>query len=158
MRKKTATKGIISRRDFLKSSALAAVGVALPTIVPSSVLGAGAASNRITIGCIGVGRMGLGDMQEVMGFDEVQVVAVCDVDTDRVKYAQRLVEKKYSAQSRSGVYKGCATYKDYRELVARKDIDAVLISTPRPLACAARACGGQGRQGHLSAKAADPDH
>ncbi|GAG24380.1 unnamed protein product, partial [marine sediment metagenome] len=74
--------------------------------------------------------MGLGDMQEVMGFDEAQVVAVCDVDTNRVKYAQRLVEKKYSAQSRSGVYKGCATYKDYRELVARKDIDAVLTVTP----------------------------
>jgi predicted dehydrogenase len=130
MRKKTATKGIISRRDFLKSSALAAAGAALPTIVPSSVLGAGAASNRITIGCIGVGRMGLGDMQEVMGFDEVQVVAVCDVDANRVKYAQKLVEKKYSVQSKNGTYKSCATYKDYRELVARKDIDAVLIVTP----------------------------
>ena len=130
MNEEITTKNLISRRDFLKSSAFAAAGLALPTIVSSSVLGANAPSNRITIGCIGVGRMGLGDMQEVMGFDEAQVVAVCDVDANRVKYAQKLVEKKYAAQSKNGTYKGCATYKDYRDLLAREDIDAVLICTP----------------------------
>ena len=130
MNKKPTTQGIISRRDFLKSSALAAAGLALPTIVPSSALAANAPSNRITIGCIGVGRMGLGDMREIMGFDQAQVVAVCDVDANRVKYAQKLVEKKYGAQSKNGTYKGCTEYKDYRDLIARKDIDAVLIGTP----------------------------
>jgi predicted dehydrogenase len=129
MNKKTMTKNI-SRRDFLKSSALAAAGLALPTIVPCLVLGANSPSNRVTIGCIGVGRMGLGDMQEVMGFDQARVVAVCDVDVNRVKYAQKLVEKKYGTQSKNGTYKGCATYKDYRDLLARRDIDAVLIVTP----------------------------
>jgi predicted dehydrogenase len=74
--------------------------------------------------------MGLGDMQELMGFDQVRIVAVCDVDANRVKYAQKLVEEKYSAQNKNGAYKGCATYKDFRDLFARKDIDAVTIVTP----------------------------
>jgi len=127
--KKTDT---ITRRDFLKGSAVATAGTALlgPTIVPSSVFGANAPSNRITVGCIGVGRMGLGDLKEIMGFKQAQIIAVCDVDSKRVKYAQQLVEKRYSAQSRNGDYKGCATYKDFRDLVARDDIDAVSIATP----------------------------
>ena len=102
----------------------------LPTIVPSSVLGANAPSSRITIGCIGVGRMGLGDMRSFIGFKEVQVVAVCDVDSDRMEHAKRIVEDKYSAQNRSGTYKGCVTYGDFRDLVARNDINAVSIVTP----------------------------
>jgi len=74
--------------------------------------------------------MGLADMKEVLGFKQAQVIAVCDVDSKRVKYAQQLVETHYGSQSRDGNYKGCAGYKDFRELIARKDIDAVTISTP----------------------------
>lgn len=130
--RRTKKTNTLTRREFLKSSAVAAAGTALawPVIVPASVRGANAPSNRIAVGCIGVGRMGLGDMREVMGFKEAQVVAVCDVDSNRVKHAQKLVEEKYSSQGKNGNYKGCATYKDFRELVARKDIDAVLIATP----------------------------
>lgn len=130
--RRTKKANTLTRREFLKSSAAAAAGTALawPVIVPASVRGANAPSNRIAVGCIGVGRMGLGDMREVMGFKEAQVVAVCDVDSNRAKHAQKLVEEKYSTQGKNGTYKGCATYKDFRELVARKDIDAVLIATP----------------------------
>ncbi|MBA7656691.1 Inositol 2-dehydrogenase/D-chiro-inositol 3-dehydrogenase [subsurface metagenome] len=130
--RKTKRSNTLTRREFLKSSAVTAAGAALawPVIVPASVRGANAPSNRIAVGCIGVGRMGLGDLREALGFKQAQVVAVCDVDTNRVKHAQKLVEEKYSSQGKNGNYKGCATYKDFRELVARKDIDAVLIATP----------------------------
>lgn len=137
MRKSRRTKKVnmLTRRGFLKSSAVAAAGTALawPTRlgrIVSPVLGAGAASNKITVGCIGVGRMGLGDMREVLGFKEAQVVAVCDVDSRRTRNAQRIVEQRYSARSKNGSFKGCAGYSDFRELVAREDIDAVLIATP----------------------------
>lgn len=123
---KAKKKNIITRRQFLKNSAVAATGTFLlaPTIVPSSVLGANAPSNRITFGCIGVGRMGLGDLREIMGFEQVRVIAVCDVDSNRAQYAKQLVDKRYKTNS------DCATYKDFRNLIARDDIDAVSIVTP----------------------------
>ena len=129
---KTNSTASITRREFLKGSATVAAGATLlgPTIVPASVFGADAPSNRITFGCIGVGRMGRGDMREVMGRKEARIIAVCDVDSQRAKDAQQLVEKHYAAQSVDGSYKGCAAYGDFRELVGREDIDAVLIATP----------------------------
>ncbi|MGD8501240.1 MAG: Gfo/Idh/MocA family oxidoreductase [Phycisphaerales bacterium] len=122
----------ISRRQFLKNSAVAAASTALlgPTIVPASVFGAEAPSNRITLGCIGVGRQGISDMRGFLGLKQAQVVAVCDVDSKRAKHARQLVEKQYGAQSGAGSYKGCATYKDFRDLIGRADIDAVAIVTP----------------------------
>jgi predicted dehydrogenase len=128
--RKTKKSNALNRRQFLKSSAVVAAAAAWPTIVPASVFGAGAPSNRITVGCIGVGRMGLGDLREIMGFKQAQIVAVCDVDSKRVKHAQQLVESRYSKQSRDGTYKGCAIYGDFRDLVAREDIDAVSVVTP----------------------------
>jgi predicted dehydrogenase len=74
--------------------------------------------------------MGLGDLREILGFKQARIVAVCDVDSKRVKHAQQLVEKHYSKQSQNGTYKGCATYGDFRDLVAREDIDAVSVVTP----------------------------
>jgi len=114
----------ISRRGFLKTTvAGAAAAAALPTIVPSSVFGADAPSNRITIGCIGVGRMGRGDLGSIMGSSSVQVVATCDVDANRANSARQYVDKRYKT-------KGCKAYGDFRELVGRADIDAVQIATP----------------------------
>jgi predicted dehydrogenase len=69
-------------------------------------------------------------MREVFGFRQAQVVAVCDVDSRRAANAQQTVEKRYGGQRSDGTYKGCKAYKDFRELIARDDIDAVLISTP----------------------------
>jgi myo-inositol 2-dehydrogenase/D-chiro-inositol 1-dehydrogenase len=126
----TKHSNVLTRRQFLKSSAITAAAVTWPTIVPSAVLGANAPSNRITFGCIGVGRMGLGDLREIMGFKQAQIIAVCDVDSKRTKHAQQLVDDHYTARNQNGTFKGCAIYGDFRELVARKDIDAVSIVTP----------------------------
>ncbi len=113
----------LSRRGFLRGSAILGAGLALPTIVPRRLFGASAPSERIAVGCIGVGRMGTDDMREALGIAGVQVVAVCDVDSRRVENAKRLVEARYQQQ-------GCAAYADFRELLARDDIDAVQIATP----------------------------
>jgi len=120
----------VSRRAFLQRSATAGAGLALPCIVPSTVFGNAAPSERIVVGCIGVGRMGMGDLREALGFKQVQVAAVCDVDSHRVKNAQKVVEGHYRDRGAGASYGGCATYGDFRELLAREDIDAVQISTP----------------------------
>jgi predicted dehydrogenase len=74
--------------------------------------------------------MGSGDMREVFGFRQAQVIAVCDVDSKRANNAMQTVERRYAAQSTNGTYKGCTAYQDFRELIARDDIDAVLVCTP----------------------------
>ncbi len=113
----------VSRRSFLKTGALGLSVAVFPMIVPSGVFGKNSPSNRITMGFIGVGRMGRGDLRELLGFDEVQVVAVCDADSRRMHDAKAMVDGHYGDKS-------CAVYGDYRELLARKDIDAVAVVTP----------------------------
>ena len=130
MKDDTRKTNVVTRRQFLKGSAVAAAGVLVPTIVPASVFGADAPSNRITIGFVGVGRMGSGDIRELLGFKEVQIIAVCDLDSNRVRNAQKTVEAHYAKQSAGGTYKGCTTFGDYRDLVTRDDIDAVCVVTP----------------------------
>jgi len=121
---------MLSRRQFLKTSTAAGTALVWPVIVPSSAFTADSPSNRITVGCIGVGRMGLGDMRTIMAFDQAHVIAVCDVDFRRAEHARQIVEEHYGGKRRDGTYKGCATYTDFRALIASKDIDAVLICTP----------------------------
>jgi len=130
-RNRTRRTSRISRREFLNVS-VGTLGAAVfaPAVVPASVFGADAPSNRITVGCIGVGRMGMGDLREVLGFKEAQILAVCDVDSNRVKYAQDSVEKSYAKGAAAGTYKGCDGYGDFRDVIARADIDAVMIVTP----------------------------
>jgi predicted dehydrogenase len=114
------------RRWFLKrASGLAAGAMVFPYIVPSSSLGkAGsvAPSSRIVMGCIGVGNQGTGNMRAFMQHDNVQVVAVCDVQESRRAKAKNIVDEHYGN-------KACATYSDFRDLLARQDIDAVMIAT-----------------------------
>jgi predicted dehydrogenase len=120
----------MTRRHFLKSTALA---VTAPTIVPSTIFGRQAPSYTLQMGCIGTGRQGQGDMQELIyrGLEVgARVVAVCDVDQHRMEDAQWLAEKIYAAELDKTSYKGCAAYTDFRELLAREDIDGVLIVTP----------------------------
>jgi hypothetical protein len=107
----------LDRRQFLKGAAGAAV--ALPVIAPASVFGAAAPSNRITIGCIGVGGKGSGNMRSFHGNRESQVVAVCDVDAAHRERACKSVG--LDAKS---------SYNDFLDLLARDDIDAVSIATP----------------------------
>jgi predicted dehydrogenase len=117
----------ITRRRFLqRATGVATVTVAFPYIIPSSALGnAGsvAPSNRIAVGCIGMGGMGTGDMRGFLGKEEVQVVAVCDVDKSHRDKAKEIVDEKYQNGD-------CKTYLDFREVIERKDIDALSIALP----------------------------
>jgi predicted dehydrogenase len=117
----------ISRRGFLKATAAAAAGAAfgVPYVITTSARGADAPSNKITVGCIGTGRMGVIDLQEILGFDQTRVVALCDVDAKRLKHAQQIVEERYGPQDG----KDCAIYKDFRDLIARNDIDVISITS-----------------------------
>jgi len=121
-------RGFITRRRFMKRAAGAAAGaMVFPYIVASSVLGKAdsvAASNRITLGFIGVGGHGIGmNLMSFLGNADAQAVAVCDVDVNHLKKGRDIVNQKYGN-------KDCATYKDWRDVIARDDIDAVMISTP----------------------------
>ena len=120
----------LSRRGFLKGAAAAGAAIAAPVVLPSSVFGASAPSNRIAVGCVGVGRMGTGDMRSVLGFGDVQVVAVCDVDSRRAANAKKIVESAYASRKADGTFRGCAMTGDFREIVGRADVDAVTVVTP----------------------------
>ncbi len=124
-------KKALSRRDFLtRGTALLGATVTFPTIVPSSVFGATAPSNRITMAMIGMGIQMGGHVRTMLGRDDVQILAVCDVDrTKRESYKQQ-VEQAYATEMTSGTYKGCDAVLEYEQICDRADIDAVLICTP----------------------------
>jgi predicted dehydrogenase len=117
---------MLSRRSFLTSAAAAAVA---PTMFARSAR-TGAANEKLTLGFIGVGTMGRGHLGGFLGRPEVEVVAVCDVVKERLDNAKATVEKRYAGRTKSGTFAGCKGYGDFRELLARKDIDAVVIATP----------------------------
>ena len=136
----------MNRRQFLGTAGTIAAGAAAPFVVPSRLFGAEAPGNRVTLAFIGTGRQAQTlNIPEFMAVPGVQVVAVCDVDSWRLGEAKALVERTYAKQAPSGAYKGCDAYKDFREVLARKDIDAVMISTPDhwhvPIAAAALRAG-----------------
>ena len=125
----------LSRRRFLQTTTgTAAAAVAAPLLLPSRVWAAaksGAGPNgRINVGLIGIGMMNRGHLGGFLGMADVQVVALCDVHKVRLDDAVERVHKSYAKDKESGVYKGCAAYGDFRELLARPDIDAVCIATP----------------------------
>lgn len=119
-----------SRREFLGNTIKASALLAFPSIVPSSVFGRLAPSNRINVAAIGNGRIGrTHDMPGVLQYDYAQLMAVCDLDSLRAADGKKLVNEYYSKKT-GKEYDGVKTYTDYRELLQNKDIDAVLISTP----------------------------
>jgi predicted dehydrogenase len=126
---------ISTRRGFIQGSVTTAIAAGFPAIVPSSVFGAIAPSNRINIGAIGVGRISRGhDMPGVLQFTGVagrdnRIVAVCDLSAERVELGKQFVDECYSKKL-GKPYIGTRGYSDFRELLANKEIDAVLISTP----------------------------
>src|SRR5262245_19646691 len=125
-----------TRRQFL-----GALGA--PLIVSAASFGRDdkvAPSKRITVGVIGSGNMGLGDIRGFLGDPRVQVVAVCDVNKESPGYwagnvagrepGRRLVEDHYAEAKKSGSYKGCDTYVDFRDLIGRKAVAVIVVSTP----------------------------
>jgi len=130
-----------SRRDFLKTTAVLAV----PTIIPMSALGRGrpAPGDRVTIGLIGCSTRGFEVLRSFLRHADAQVVAAGDVHDLHYRDqewgrgqafgrepGQKLIESHYAADKASGKYKGCAVFSDYRELIARDDLDAVIVATP----------------------------
>ena len=113
---------MLSRRKFL------AAGAAAPLVF--SRASAFAANEKINLGFIGVGTMGRGHLGGFLNRAEVEVVAVCDVVKERRDSAQQTIEKKYADRIKSGAYKGVAAFNDFRELLAIKGLDAVVIATP----------------------------
>jgi predicted dehydrogenase len=116
-----------SRRQFLKRSAVVtAAGLGFPSIVPSSVFAAPGRvlpSETLTVGCVGMGNMGGTDMRSFLSQPDVRVLAVCDVDAQRLERAKSQVDQRYGGND-------CAAYGDFREIVGREDIDIVQITTP----------------------------
>jgi len=120
----------VNRRTFLKGSGLL-LGASF--IGASRAIGAEeriAPSERITVGLVGVGKMGHGHLGSLLSEGDVQLVAVCDVWQDRLQAAQESVEAHYAEEKRSGSFKGCSATTDFMEVVEREDIDAVLTATP----------------------------
>ena len=144
-------RGSISRRRFLAASgASLGAGLAMPTIVPASALGAGgtvAPSNRIGVGMIGLGRQSLAfNLWSFVTAADAQVVALCDVDRWRLQLgSQYAAERAKVHRCDLGALKDCFRTTDFREVLARKDVDAVMITTPDhwhvPIALAAIRAG-----------------
>ena len=113
---------MLNRRKFLKRTALSSAGfVSAPYILSSCK---NAPSRQITLGMIGVGSHGVSwNMKAFLEFEDVRILAVCDIDSERRDEAKRIVNEKYQNQD-------CVAYNDFREVLVREDIDAVMISTP----------------------------
>jgi predicted dehydrogenase len=131
-----------NRRDFLKTAGRAAASLALPTLVPATVLGregAVAPSERIAMGFIGLGGQGTGHLLGgawtyvpggYVARNDVQVLAVCDVRKERRDSAQQRCNQMYARKLGQSGSTGVEAYNDFREVLARPDIDAVLIAVP----------------------------
>jgi predicted dehydrogenase len=123
----------ITRRQFLRSAAVLSGAIAAPCIVPSSSLGANAnavPSERITVGCIGLGNQGGALLRGFLGKPDAQIVAVCDVHAIKREGTRASVEEYYASKRSKAEYKGCSSYNDFRDLLTRSDIDAIVIATP----------------------------
>lgn len=121
----------MKRRHFIRNTALTVAAIGAPSIVPSSVFGKNAPSNRITVGFIGTGRQVFGhNLPQMMSVEGVQVTTVCDVDLWRRTEAQKVVNDFYAKKNGVTSYKGCQSVGDYRDVINDRKIDALMISTP----------------------------
>ncbi len=157
MQKHLRHTGTISRRHFLKRATLAASLVATPALIPASALGrngAVAPSERVNMGFIGLGGQGTGHLLGgawtyvpggYVAREDVQVLAACDVRRERRESAQKRCNEMYARKLGQAGYNGVQAYNDFREVLARPDIDAVLIAVPyhwaAPLATMAARAG-----------------
>jgi len=124
------TEDKVTRRGFLKTAAGAAAVAGFPTIVPSTVFGQMGPSERINVGAIGVGRISRGhDLPAIFKYDGARVIAVCDLDARRAELGRQFVSDAYTKKL-GKPYDAVKVFQDYHELLANKEIDAVVISTP----------------------------
>jgi predicted dehydrogenase len=112
-----------TRRSFLRKTSTAAASFGFPAIIPASVLGQNAPSKKITLGSIGWGMQGPSNTMKFLEQPDCHVLAVCDVDKPRLEQGVKQVNERQGSQD-------CKGYHDFRELLARKDIDAVMLATP----------------------------
>ncbi|MDF7801650.1 Gfo/Idh/MocA family oxidoreductase [Pontiellaceae bacterium B1224] len=122
----TIPKKYLSRRNMLRTAAFGSAAVAAPMVIPSSALGFSgftAPSNRITFGMIGFGLMMKGHFRTMLNKGDVQILAVCDVDTEKREQARDQVNAKYGTS-------GCDCYNEYEKIMERSDIDACFVITP----------------------------
>lgn len=115
----------LTRRRFVQT--LAAASLATPAILHGAER---SPNDRINLGFIGVGTMGRGHVGSFLRYPEAQIVAICDVVAERRDHCQKMVEEHYAKAKDKGTFKDCKVYNDFRELLERKDIDAVVIATP----------------------------
>jgi len=108
----------LNRRQFLTRATAAASAFGFPAIIPSTAFGA---NDRISLGCIGTGDRGMLNTRNFLALGACRIVAVCDVQRERVQKAKAFIDQQYGDQ-------GCATFGDFRQLLARKDIDGVMIA------------------------------
>jgi len=134
----------LSRRSFLKNATILGTGVSAPYLIPTGVLaaeGRPGANDRINVGLIGCGHQSQRIVPSFLVHEDMQMVAVCDVNRSGAGYyypdqvlgwetAQRWVNEHYAAETNSVKFRGCDAYADFRELLARSDIDAVAIVVP----------------------------
>lgn len=126
----------ITRRRFVQSAAAAAFGA--PYVIPSGLLASSprgqgarpAPSNRITMALVGCGSMGGANLNSFLGQPDAQVLAVCDPDRRHRDEKKRTVEQHYAKQRADGAFAGCDAVNDFRDVMAREDIDAVIQATP----------------------------
>ena len=112
----------LSRRTFILGAGAGTAGL---------LLGKASPGNRVTVGVIGIGRQTVHiNLPQFFSMPDVQVTALCDVDSWRLTNAKKQVEDAYAQQSASGAFKGCMTYRDFRELLANPSLDAVFIGGP----------------------------
>jgi predicted dehydrogenase len=115
------TMKTLTRRQFIRAGTVA---LGLPSLIPARILGAEAPSKQITVGFIGTGGHGTGwNLRAYLKQPDARVLAVCDVDSSHLRSAKEMVDQHYGNHD-------CAAFKDFRELLNRRDIDAVMISTP----------------------------
>lgn len=121
----------MNRRSFLKTALGSAAGfITAPYVIPSKLIGATAPSERITLGFIGVGKQGTYLLRAFMNEDDAQVLAVSDVDQLKLNRARKMANEFYAEAVGSASYNGCDAYEYFEEIIARDDIDAVVIATP----------------------------
>lgn len=124
----------IPRRQFIKAGLAASVALGAPAIIPARALGAAEkapANSRINVAFIGVGRQAyFANLPPFLARPDTQVVAVCEVDAWRLEQAVERVKAHYAKETGNDSWRGCTAHRDFREVLALKGVDAVMISTP----------------------------